>query len=110
MSTLRDKSVLVWVGLFRVAPVGDCDLLDDASGAYVNAVAVANNVLDFRLRVSTELKEMGLFIEEEENSELLSDRMATSEVGPNLQDLAREAALTESIRFGTFHTFIETAH
>ncbi len=105
MSTLKDINSLVWIGLFRVAPVDGCDLLDDASGAYVNAVAIANNANDFRFRVAKGLKEMGLTAEQDEGTEPLFDRLATHEVDSGLQGLAREAALTGSVLFGTFHTF-----
>ncbi len=105
MSTPRNEIDLVWIGLFGVVPKEGYDLLDGASGAYVNAVAVSAKPNDFCLRVTAELDEMGFAVEESDDIELITDRLMTHEIDSDLQDLAKDAASTGSVLFGTFHTF-----
>jgi hypothetical protein len=99
------KRKTVWIGLVGVRPRPGNDLLSDAKGAYVNALALANSRSEYISIVREELGSMNFDVFEVEAPEPLSRRLKSHSVDDELRQLAEEVGRTRSARFGTFHSF-----
>ena len=83
----------IWIALAHLKPRSrESGILPGAMGAYVNAVALAMDAVEFEHRVRREMQEYGLELVEFEGAKTRDDRLAPCEVSDEL------IALAESIR------------
>jgi hypothetical protein len=95
----------VWIGLISVTPRPGSQELPPDRGAYVNALAIASSRWEFIDRVREALLPLHLQLEEAEDVEPFSVRLASHVVDEDLRQLANDMSTTTAVRFGTFHTF-----
>lgn len=95
----------VLIGLVGVGPLPGSKLLGQAQGAYVNALAWATTVDDFKIQVDEALSELGLFVIEFEDVESFEERAGSRVLDDCLHALAVEVRQSKLPRFATFHTF-----
>jgi hypothetical protein len=77
-----------------------------AKGAYVNALALAVDAVEFEQRVRGELQEYSLELIEFADAGTLDDRLETSAVSQELIALADSIRVSDKIRFGIFHNYL----
>ena len=93
----------VWTGLVAVTPKRGSKTLNNAGGAYVNVLAWAEDVTQYRKLVQEALKKRKLDVEKFENAGPLANYDVTKR--PKMLRLAKEVRKSRSVRFGTFHLF-----
>ena len=94
-----------WIGLFGVTGPPDNVQLQGCLGAYVTALAVADDERRFAERVAKNLADIGLESGEIVWSELLKERLQRYDIDDCLLKLAGEASQVGEVRFGTFHAW-----
>ncbi|MFC1587870.1 hypothetical protein ACFL54_06145 [Planctomycetota bacterium] len=100
----HDKEV--WIGMAHVLPLADNDILDkEAAGAWVNALVLAGSEDDFRNRVQATLEAMQFNVAEIKDAEPYANRTAATLVVKRLRDLAKTAAESGEVHFGSFHCY-----
>ena len=101
------KRECIWIALAHVKPRSRESVLSKgAKGAYVNALALAVDAVEFEQRVRGELQEYGLELIEFADAETLDDRLETSAVSQELIALADSIRVSDKIRFGIFHNYL----
>jgi hypothetical protein len=95
----------LWIGLAKVEQRSRRGVLGNAHQAYTNAIGSADSKKAFRNSVKQELARLGLDLLRLENAELLADRLTKYAIDSELKNVARKAAKTDSVGFGTFHAF-----
>ncbi len=93
----------VWIGLVGALAAPDCEILDDAPGAYVNMLVWASSEREFMRSVSCACEDYRLRAFEFRDVEPFGKRSAEHQTSAEIRRLADEARRTEGIRFGTFH-------
>src|ERR1035437_1981787 len=94
----------IWIGLAHVSNLHNNTLLGNAKGAYVNALALASNPIDFTNKVKESIIDLGFDFIELEDVELFSERIENYEVQENIKILATEAIKSKEVLFGNFHS------
>jgi hypothetical protein len=97
----------MWIGMVEVKCPPQNDILDGAKGAYVNIVAPAASEKDFYHQVEKAVKSLDLNLVNIDDAEPLSQRMTDYQVDEEIEKIAQEATEQNSLRFGTFHTFVD---
>lgn len=92
----------VWIGLATVKPIDGNVELGEVEGATFNVLYCAKNIKEYRDKVKEKLLEYGYYLEDLENIEIFN---FDKDHKDNLNELARTAALTNSLQWGTFYTF-----
>ena len=94
-----------WIGLAKVSALNN-DILEGASGAYVNALAFANNKLDFRKKVKNKLAQLGLELKRLEDAEPFKDRVSKDRVSKEISRMSKRLSSHKNIiAFSKFHTY-----
>jgi hypothetical protein len=96
---------LTWIGLFSVTGPPDNVHLRGCPGAYVTALAVADDGNDFASRVERCAADIGLEIDGVVWTERLATRLEHYEIDGYLLALAGEAGQSGDVRFGVFHAW-----
>ncbi len=97
----------MWIGMVEVNCPPHNDILDGARGAYVNIVAPATSEKDFHHQVEKAVKSLDLTLVNIDDAEPLSQRMTGYQIDEELEKIVKEATEQNSLRFGTFHTFVD---
>jgi hypothetical protein len=97
----------LWIALADVAPAegNDDDAFEDAAGAYVHALALADDEEDFADRVRTALESLQLELLDLEGSEPVSQRLRREGLSDALVELAIDAAREGEVEFASFHLY-----
>ncbi len=93
----------------RETAVRESVLSQGAKGAYLNALALPVDAVEFEQRVRREMQEYGLELIEFADAETLEDRLETSAVSQELIALADSIKGSDKIRFGIFHNYLADA-
>jgi hypothetical protein len=91
----------VWIALLEVTPCPKCELLDEGTGAFVNALVLAKNILEYQLKIEQALNELYLVLVGIEDIELLSERSTKFLIDEKILQLAKDVQTTNSVRFST---------
>lgn len=94
-----------WIGLARVTPKRGNDALRGAKGAYVSAVALADNVTDFSQVVTSTLNKHGFDVVEIEDIEEFAERAGKFSIASDVANLAERLSAQNSVALGTFHSY-----
>ena len=83
----------IWIGLVDVIPCGETSPLSPgAKGAYIYALAPAEDYSEYKSVVETALNQLGLHATEFDDVELFSHRVEKEVLADDLYSLATEAA------------------
>jgi len=96
----------VWIGLVGVTPVSGKQILGDAKGAFVNALALVVDEAEYKHEVQEALHNLGLVAYEFEDVEAFRERVEKWCVDEEMQLLAEEVSVTGKVRFGIFHNYL----
>lgn len=99
----------VWIGMVHVRTTPSAVVLADSSGGWVNVLAWAQTPDEYRSQVSEAIAYYGLELRSIEDVEPLRLRLGKASVEPLLNQRAKEVEATQMLRFGTFHTYLETS-
>jgi hypothetical protein len=97
----------IWIGLVGVTPLAGNTCLEGAKGAYVNAIAQADTVEQYKEAVTASLEDLALCPFEFEDMEPFTARAAREQLEEHLLALAEEARQSAAVQFGNFHTYSE---
>lgn len=81
--------------------------LENAKGAYVNAIVLADGIDSYRIKVKEELSMLSFYVVEMEDIELFSDRKNKYSISEELNEIAENAENTGNVSFGIFHSYEE---
>ena len=93
----------IWIGIADAVPVEPRD--DNVGGAFVQVLAPADDIGELRAAAAEALIEHGFRLAELSDGEPVRDRLRTAWVGPELLELAIDAALERTTRLGEFHAY-----
>lgn len=102
-SALRPREL--WIGLAKLEPSTLNGVLEDAKGAYTNAIGIASDRVGFRVKVKDALAELDLRLIRLEQAAPLKARLSENALDSELTKVARVAGKTGKVGFGTFHAF-----
>jgi hypothetical protein len=94
-----------WIGLFSVRPQKGNNVLGDAIGALVAAIALAEDPADFSRKVSMVLASEGFDVVQIEDVDLVDNRVRQHSVAPNVAKLASEVTQSNPVVLGDFHSY-----
>jgi len=101
----RSGKYEVWMARIVVVPREGCDLLDAATGAYVNVLTLATNETECRLKIHAAMNDYYLEVLEVENVFSFSESSdASARITAIAQELEKSGDL-KHVRFETLHTF-----
>jgi hypothetical protein len=107
---MRKQSEL-WVGLVKVRPLPNCDVLGAAKGAYFNLIAWAVNYSEFKKKAEILCTDLELFVEDVEESMPIIERQKFARFDDELQGLVEQAeGNPNAILYGTFHSWSTDDH
>jgi hypothetical protein len=97
----------LWIGLADVAPTeaNSDEAFEESAGAYVQALALAEDAEEFAERVRGALGGLELELLELESAEPVGDRLRREGLSDTLVELAIEAARAGEVEFSTFHLY-----
>jgi hypothetical protein len=95
----------LWTALVGVVPTESSSVLAGGKGAYVNAVALAENAREFCDSVKQSLLEMNLECIEFEDLQTMEDRNANFVLPQAIASLAKQALKTKTVAFSEFFVF-----
>jgi hypothetical protein len=97
----------IWIGLAEIYSLNKKgqQILGDYTKGFVNAVSLARNRYDFRIRVKCELAKMNLGLKRLEDAELYKLRIKKFEIDDDLKSIAMSLDENSPIGFGTFYVF-----
>lgn len=98
----------VWIGMVHVRTTPSSVVLADSSGGWVNVLAWAQSPDEYRSQIFHAVAYYGLELRSIEDIEPLRLRLEKASVEPLLDQRAKEVEVTRMVRFGTFHTYLET--
>ena len=106
--TRDELNETVWIGLVDVAPCGEgSPLSKGAKGAFVYAIARADDCSGYEYAIETALLSMSLQPITFEEVEPFSRLRGREVVAPDLCILALETHETDTPTFGDFHNYFE---
>jgi signal transduction histidine kinase len=88
-----------------VAPREECELLEDAEGAYVNVLTLATNEMECRTKVGTAMNDYRIEVVAIEDVFLFSDALNVSAELTTIAEELEESQNLKHVRFSTFHKF-----
>jgi len=97
----------IWIGLVCLSGRPDNPILDGCLGAYVNTLAWAENIEEFRQTVYRNSLEIKLNLDEILWAEPIEARLKKNEINDYLIELANEIETKGDCRFGIFHAWEE---
>ena|SRR5436309_3098777 len=105
--TEETSSMEIWIGLVEVRPLGGCELLDNARGAFINIVAWAASSDEYTSKVESSSAELSLFVVEITMLEPVgSRRERVGDLSEEIEGvISRSLDHPDEIVFGTFHTY-----
>lgn len=95
----------VWIGMVQVEPHEGNDVLEGAVGAFVNALAIAEDEAEWREKTRGALEEIGLDLKNTEDVEPFWSREHSANPNEKLREEAEQVRLTGEVRFGSFQAF-----
>jgi hypothetical protein len=97
----------LWIALADVAPTeaNADEAFEECAGAYVHALALAEDADEFAERVRVSLERLELELLELDGTEPVAERLRREGLGDALVELAIEAARAGEVEFGTFHLY-----
>ena len=101
---MREQGEL-WIALVRVEPSVVGALPADAAGAYVQTIALARDETDFRSVTRSYFNSRDLEPVEVENLATLADRLASSYIDDELQEVVSQVDAENRVVVGTLHTY-----
>lgn len=98
----------IWIGLAEVEPLPGCKLLDEARGAYVHAMAWANDADEFKQMVTLRAADLNLRVVEIRDTEPWAIRNTSDEpLREEFYDMQqRISADVSAVAFGRFHAWL----
>ncbi len=93
----------VWIGFFGLEIDQGNEVLPGCVYAYVNALAVADNALEFVARVKEACNELKFLLNEDDDVEPFLERAGAYELGVEIYKLADLAESEGGVVFDTFH-------
>lgn len=105
--TKKIKSKRLWIGLVEVRPLEDCEVLDDAKGAFVNIVTWASNASEVRQKAELVFGGLRLFVAGIENAEPVEVRREREgDFEESIEDIISRAENNpNAMIYSTFHLF-----
>ncbi len=99
----------LWIGLAEVRPLPECKLLEEAKGAYVHAMAWANDADEFRAAVINRAADLALELVDLRETEPWSIRNSGEDPLRNeFYEMAdRVNADVKLVAFGRFHAWFQ---
>ncbi len=111
MNTQIDKQIKSkkqkWIGLVHVKPKPNNDSLEGAKGAFVSAIALANDEMDFSGIVTDALNGYDFEVVAIEDIELFEKRIKKFPINQETIELAEKINEENFVEIGTFHSYIE---
>ena len=95
----------VWIGLVNLMPNAGNEDLKGAKGAYVNILAFAESVEDYKNVVKFAAYEHDYTIQEIKDVELFDVRSKNFEIDDDLINLSKKVAETRKTHFGEFFIY-----
>ncbi len=95
----------VWIGMAQVEPRKGNNVLEGAVGAFVNALAIADDETEWQARTRDALREIGFDLKAFEDAEPFWAREHSANPSEELRRYAEEARLSGEVRFGCFQAF-----
>ena len=95
----------VWIGLVGVAPKPGNVLLKNASGAYVNVLAWANNAAKYRSKVRWAVKQVGFKLLSIKEVEPMSKRIVQHHLPVGILRLTAQVKKDRRTSFDVFYTY-----
>lgn len=106
MEPSTEKSI--WIGMVQVLSLPGSVILQGVSGAYVNILTWASSPSEFRGKAKDLIDYLGLKLVAVVDEEPLSEREKRGEIDADIVQVAIEVKDNpESIRYMTFHTWME---
>ena len=97
----------VWVGLVHVKPRRGNDVLEDAIGAFVPAVGLAENGNDFASAVFSLLDKYEFDVAEMKEVETLQQRELRACLDSKISELVGNLSSENPVELGSFHTYMQ---
>src|SRR5437588_7334997 len=97
----------VWVGLVHVKPRRGNDVLEDAVGAFVPAVGLAENEIDFASAVVSLLDKYEFDVAEIKEVETLRERELRACIDSKISELAGNLSSENPVGLGSFHAYMQ---
>ena len=103
---IQNKYLLeVWIGLAKVEANDSVNLIQ-AKASYVNVLGLSRNKNEFRKKINSSLKKIGLKLKSLQDVEPFNERLLHFSVDKSLKDIAKKMITSNDlIEFGTFHTY-----
>lgn len=95
----------IWIGLAHVKPNSGNTSLQDAIGAFVPSLALANNAEDFADKVTSLLEEYDFEVLELEDIEPLETREKHSKISIDIESLASEISNDNPVLLDEFQAY-----
>jgi len=103
MKSLRHDEI--WVSLLEVEALGREHGFGPGERAFVNVAALAESIAVAEERMTKQLADLGFHVVRFEGTETLRIRRKTRPVSVHLLQLARHAQETQSVAYGSFHSW-----
>ncbi len=99
----------LWIGLAEVHPLPECKLLEEARGAYVHAMAWANDPDEFRMAVRNRAADLALeLVELRETEPWFIRNSGEDPIRDEFYDMAERVKTDVSlVAFGRFHAWFQ---
>jgi hypothetical protein len=95
----------VWIGLANVRPRPGNEIFDDAPGAYVNFVALADTLDDARRAVTSHFDDLRFDVREIDDLEPPDERLDRRGVSDEMLDLVTELSRSTLVVNHLFHIY-----